>query len=282
MSEDEIRILVYHFDSRDYDCVLRHYLHPNVRKNRIIDRVMKDLQEQCGVLRERSALIKKWYDLKNKQRRCLKRIRDDLRPRHEREDPQNKYSRKTQSASEWQPSTKSDHRLADIQSTQANADPPNIEECLIEHGACATLGPRTDVDQPPTIEGNIQPLHLHPFSSAVAVLPPNHIGLKTAILHERFACLAGFYLQTIKIVWVETDNKQLLGFLPKYPYSPFACFQTLMASHCLRLPTTRHQPWSNTHAHMKKPIATVHPTIGNVEHKKPTSNPQVLKSILVS
>ncbi|XP_068128603.1 uncharacterized protein [Hyperolius riggenbachi] len=96
---------------------------------------------------------------------------------HEREDPRNKYSRKTQSASEWQPSTKSDHRLADIQSTQANADPPNIEECLIEHGACATLGPRTDVDQPPTIEdpdGVPLPQTAHHEASTLEQHPRTH------------------------------------------------------------------------------------------------------------
>ncbi|XP_068108857.1 uncharacterized protein [Hyperolius riggenbachi] len=79
MTKGEVRILVRHFDSRDYDCVLGTYRHPNIRKNKILDKVVEELREKLGKVRERSALIKKWYDLKHKQRRCLSRVREELK-----------------------------------------------------------------------------------------------------------------------------------------------------------------------------------------------------------
>lgn len=74
MSRAEMVELVRSFETYDYDGKLKNYNKPNARKDRILDKVIEDINKKHGILRSKDQLRKRWSDLKHREHAQLQKI----------------------------------------------------------------------------------------------------------------------------------------------------------------------------------------------------------------
>ncbi|XP_068116271.1 uncharacterized protein [Hyperolius riggenbachi] len=88
MSKEEMITMICILDNKDYDGRQAIYHRPNVRKDKIMAKVIRVLRKTHGTKRQKKQLRQRWSDLKNREYDVLTKLRKKIRRRARKEERQ--------------------------------------------------------------------------------------------------------------------------------------------------------------------------------------------------